>query len=255
MQTKLFAALDGSGAVRFVSEVNRGAACGCVCPVCTSPLIARQGQLKEWHFAHEASQERVECEVGALNMLRRVAAEMLQRNPLPTLPPYTQNVTGKSQSKLVTKVASWATQIEPEGLKWETSGMQSRPFLSGKLTTGAPFDAFILVNDQRPNLPPPTDQETAHLIYWIVTPVQADLLKRVYLEQHIGRTARWVWKSHPEYQGLVAAARIKAQQEAEASDHALRDKWARMHSEMQHRLDQIRQTKHGRMPNGRHGSQ
>ena len=238
MQTKLFAALDGLGAVRFVGEVDRGAACGCFCPVCASPLIARQGRLKEWHFAHEAAQERVECEVGALNMIRRVAAEVLHRNPLPTLPLYAQEVSSRSSlnwGNEVTEIASWAAQIEPAGLKWETCGLQSKPFLSGMLTTGVPFDAFIIVNDQRPSHSQPSDHGVAHLIYWVVTPTQADLLQRINLEQHIGLTGRWMWQSHPEHQGRITAARLKACQRAEIGERAMRDKLAGMREEVQRR--------------------
>jgi len=35
--------------------VPRGKKCGCICPSCKTPLIARQGSLKEWHFAHQSN--------------------------------------------------------------------------------------------------------------------------------------------------------------------------------------------------------
>ncbi len=35
-----------------VSEIPSGAGCGCICPSCHAPLIARQGEVKQWHFAH-----------------------------------------------------------------------------------------------------------------------------------------------------------------------------------------------------------
>ncbi len=35
-----------------VEDVPRGAKCGCICPACKTPLIARQREEKEWHFAH-----------------------------------------------------------------------------------------------------------------------------------------------------------------------------------------------------------
>ncbi|MES9972970.1 MAG: competence protein CoiA family protein [Candidatus Thiodiazotropha sp.] len=35
-----------------VSEVQRGSKCGCICPSCSTPLIARQGEVNVWHFAH-----------------------------------------------------------------------------------------------------------------------------------------------------------------------------------------------------------
>lgn len=35
-----------------VDSVPSGKACGCICPCCKTPLIARKGGVKEWHFAH-----------------------------------------------------------------------------------------------------------------------------------------------------------------------------------------------------------
>ncbi len=35
-----------------VSDVDRGRKCDCICPSCKTPLIARQGEVNEWHFAH-----------------------------------------------------------------------------------------------------------------------------------------------------------------------------------------------------------
>jgi hypothetical protein len=40
------------GLVVDVHEVSNGRACDCLCPSCKTPLIARQGPKKEWHFAH-----------------------------------------------------------------------------------------------------------------------------------------------------------------------------------------------------------
>jgi hypothetical protein len=40
------------GLVVDVHEVSNGRACDCFCPSCKTPLIARQGSKKEWHFAH-----------------------------------------------------------------------------------------------------------------------------------------------------------------------------------------------------------
>ena len=37
-----------------VASVPRGSKCGCICPSCRTPLIARQGEAKEWHFAHRS---------------------------------------------------------------------------------------------------------------------------------------------------------------------------------------------------------
>lgn len=37
-----------------VHEVPSGKRCGCHCPSCKAPLIARKGQRKAWHFAHDS---------------------------------------------------------------------------------------------------------------------------------------------------------------------------------------------------------
>lgn len=49
-----------------VVNVKRWNACGCICPSCKTPLVARQGHKKAWHFAHRSqkvhNETRKECE-------------------------------------------------------------------------------------------------------------------------------------------------------------------------------------------------
>lgn len=71
----IFAGIDASERMRFVADVPGGLACGCFCPNCRAVLVAKQGEENAWHFAHEQSQERPECRIGALNLLRRLIAE------------------------------------------------------------------------------------------------------------------------------------------------------------------------------------
>lgn len=35
-----------------VDEVQQGLACNCICPSCQTPLVAKKGEVKAWHFAH-----------------------------------------------------------------------------------------------------------------------------------------------------------------------------------------------------------
>lgn len=37
-----------------VASVEGGRKCMCVCPSCLTPLIARKGNVKEWHFAYHS---------------------------------------------------------------------------------------------------------------------------------------------------------------------------------------------------------
>ncbi|WP_309827237.1 competence protein CoiA family protein [Paracidovorax wautersii] len=50
-------ALHESNRFVHVSEVERGLACECRCAVCGEPVIARQGELREHHFAHSSNAE------------------------------------------------------------------------------------------------------------------------------------------------------------------------------------------------------
>jgi hypothetical protein len=61
-------ALDNDEVVRHVDEVERGLACGCRCPVCHQPVMAKQGEIKEWHFAHASGADCLNAGETALHM-------------------------------------------------------------------------------------------------------------------------------------------------------------------------------------------
>jgi hypothetical protein len=56
-ELKLPYALDAADRLVSAEVVPRGAACGCRCPECFSPLISKQGEVLRWHFAHEADSD------------------------------------------------------------------------------------------------------------------------------------------------------------------------------------------------------
>ena len=69
-----------------MASVPRGRNCGCICPSCKTPLIARQGELKEWHFAHRSrsvhEDTKKECEysfaVSVRLMIRQLSVSGLK---------------------------------------------------------------------------------------------------------------------------------------------------------------------------------
>ena len=67
-------ALDKEGRLRAVDEVARGLACACACPVCGEQVIARQGQIRGWHFAHVSG---ADCAGAAESALHLAAKQML----------------------------------------------------------------------------------------------------------------------------------------------------------------------------------
>lgn len=67
-------AIDKEGHIRSVDEVNRGLACECLCPACGEPVIARQGEVREWHFAHTTG---TDCSGAAESALHLAAKQVL----------------------------------------------------------------------------------------------------------------------------------------------------------------------------------
>lgn len=52
--TELPYGLRADGTLAHVADVLSGLACGCTCPGCGTPLVARKGTVKLHHFAHHA---------------------------------------------------------------------------------------------------------------------------------------------------------------------------------------------------------
>lgn len=78
----LFGLHTDTGQLVDVSGVKNGLACDCICPSCKLPLEARQGEIRNWHFAHSSrSGNRVEtaCDfsfaVSVRMMVRQLASE------------------------------------------------------------------------------------------------------------------------------------------------------------------------------------
>lgn len=76
-----------SQAMRHIKTVARGQACGCVCPDCGTPMVAKQGKQIAWHFAHAVS---MDCQ--GESALHRAAKQVLEqaarcheRLPIPRL--------------------------------------------------------------------------------------------------------------------------------------------------------------------------
>ena len=53
--------INSDGRIVTPEEVERGAACGCVCTGCSGPLIAAQGEVNRWHFRHAATDADSRC--------------------------------------------------------------------------------------------------------------------------------------------------------------------------------------------------
>ncbi len=80
-----------------VHDVPRGAKCGCICPSCKTPLIARQGNEKEWHFAHASrsvyEKTENECEFSFYVSVRMMARQIIGDELEVLLPEYRDSVS------------------------------------------------------------------------------------------------------------------------------------------------------------------
>ncbi len=206
--TLLFAAPDASGVLRFIGEVERGADCGCRCPVCGSALVARQGTANEWHFAHEASQERPECATAAASMLRRFMLEHLQARGEAgalSLPPYQQRVAIVRALINVHEDVQWGAQAMG-ALQWLSEAALHEPVARARLDTGADLHLFVTVGEAEP---PPSDTGCAQLVFRCRLPPASVLRDRHAAEQHLAQHGELAWVHHPDTLGLVAAAQAR----------------------------------------------
>ncbi len=56
------------------SEVPAGLECGCSCPACGAPLVARRGEMRVAHFAHATDRT---CASAQETMLHKLAKQMI----------------------------------------------------------------------------------------------------------------------------------------------------------------------------------
>lgn len=122
--------LDQSNRLVSVSEVPRGLACQCRCVVCDEPLIARQGTVREHHFAHASGREP--CDVNHESLLHRYAKQViLEAGGLRA--PIDEAVAQRLGLGIV---AGGSTTLALAAIEVETSVQDLRPDLLGHTVDG-----------------------------------------------------------------------------------------------------------------------
>ena len=83
---KLTYAYNAKGELVFVDDVPNGNACGCFCPKCKEPLMARNGGKKnQHHFAHSPESN---CQGSYETTLHLLAKEIIKEEKKMVLPEY-----------------------------------------------------------------------------------------------------------------------------------------------------------------------
>jgi hypothetical protein len=87
-----FGLRESDGTIIDVHAVPRGRGCGCICPSCRTPLIARQGGEKVWHFAHASravfDRTAQECDFSFYVSIRLMARQLIGSELTLVLPDY-----------------------------------------------------------------------------------------------------------------------------------------------------------------------
>ena len=96
-QTKLIYALK-DGEITSISDVESGLKCGCVCPACGEPLVAKKGSKVMHHFAHHAG---TNCEYGYQTSLHLAAKDILSKAKKMVIPRVSFTFPGTNKSELI----------------------------------------------------------------------------------------------------------------------------------------------------------
>lgn len=87
-----------TGELLSVHDVERGLACGCICPSCSTRLEARKGEKKAHHFAHESNKE---CLYGAEISVYLAFYELLKKAKIFFLPDAVLSFNSHKEDEIV----------------------------------------------------------------------------------------------------------------------------------------------------------
>ena len=68
-----------------IASVENGLSCNCICLICGTSLIARQGQNKKWHFSHSTEVKGV-CSELTLQHIKKYIKVKIQEKKYLALP-------------------------------------------------------------------------------------------------------------------------------------------------------------------------
>ena len=87
-----FAYLASTHELVDVADVPSGRKCQCICPSCNIPLVARKGDVNEWHFAHDSKfiekKQQHTCDFSWAVAIKMMLKQLLMKGDKIFLPPY-----------------------------------------------------------------------------------------------------------------------------------------------------------------------
>lgn len=80
--------VTAEGTYLSIQEAKNGFQCNCFCPVCNSPLVAKQGEKLSWHFAHASSSEMTDfCRESDAHLAKKLKIKKTSRLKVPPIYP------------------------------------------------------------------------------------------------------------------------------------------------------------------------
>ena len=230
--------IDAAGAWRFVGDVPQGAACGCRCAACGAVLIAKQGDINAWHFAHEPGQERPDY-VGAVNLLRALVIEQLHERLQRPLPTYRASVR-----------LSFPFSEQHERFEWEpgaaaavqrpTHTTQNAPVALVRLASGTQVFVFVTINGE--GEPHAVGQRDGLLLLDVPLPLEAAQLKNLaQAKRYIDEAGRFEWLALPDAEAAKADKLQAMKQAAHAQQEAAAARMRVQHEAGAQRLRALQQ--------------
>lgn len=112
-----------TGELKHISEVQRGASCGCVCVSCGKPLQARKGDQRRHHFAHISNYD---CMYASEVAVYKALAELLKQRRVLELPEITLSFPSWGRDYEVLKMEQ---SLPLESVSFECEPLQYPPVL------------------------------------------------------------------------------------------------------------------------------
>lgn len=121
-----------TGRLHDVADVPRGKSCGCICASCGLPLVARHGDVNEWHFAHLTSHghknAKKACEFSFFVSVRQMIKQIISEQASFKTPSFKDSVSinggiySQSVSKFFAVTEERVVELEEVHLEAEFSG-------------------------------------------------------------------------------------------------------------------------------------
>ena len=108
------------GLLVSVSEVEKGLACGCICPACKRKLQANKGQKVAHYFSHDPTDDMQDCNSAFETVIHLMAKQILEEEKSAIFPELSVKVTKEDISGVVHKEVGI---VEKQNLK-EFSSVQ-----------------------------------------------------------------------------------------------------------------------------------